>query len=223
MRDLRSPDATARPMTRREALRCTTVTALALATGACNTSTETPVNPTNGRLRVRVTAPTQSIDPGPYPLGLGGSRDGLLYVPASYRPAVAAPIALLLYFDDVNFIDRVLGFAFARVRVDATRVRIAGFSDGGTYSLSLGLINGDFFDRLVGISPGFIAAGPRFGKPKIFITHGTRDAILPIESTSRVIVPALRAQDYEVEYTEFDGGHGTTPELLEQTVRWMAT
>lgn len=251
-------------MTRREALRCTTVTALALATGACNTSTETPVDPTNGRLRVRVTTPTQSIEPGLYPLGLGGSRDGLLYVPASYRPAVAAPIALLLhgagrsasemvtpirpfaettglvlvapdsrsstwdaihgdYFDDVNFIDRALGFAFARVRVDVTRVRIAGFSDGGTYSLSLGLINGDFFDRVVGISPGFITAGPRFGKPKIFITHGTRDAILPIESTSRVIVPALRAQDYEVEYTEFDGGHGTTPELLEQTVRWMAT
>ena len=264
MRDLLCSNATDRPITRREALRCTTVTAIALATGACNTSTTTPVNPTNGRLRVRVTAPTQSIEPGLYPLGLGGSRDGLFYVPTSYRPTEAAPIALLLhgagrsasemvtpirpfadttglvlvapdsrgstwdaingdYFDDVNFIDRALGFAFSRVRADATRVRIAGFSDGGTYSLSLGLINGDFFSRVVGISPGFVADGPRFGKPKIFITHGTRDPVLPIESTSRVIVPALRALAYEVEYTEFDGGHGTTPELLEQTIRWMVT
>lgn len=266
MRDPHTPTATTRLMTRREALRCTTVTALALATGACGSSTEPsppPSNTVNGRLNVRVTPPTQSTAPGLYELGLGGARDGFFYVPTSYRPAVAAPLAVLLhgagqdatemvdpirpladeaglilvapdsrdgtwdaihgeYSVDADFIDEALRFAFEQVRVDATRVRIAGFSDGGTYSLSLGLINGDFFSRIVAFSPGFVVGGSRHGKPKMFITHGTRDVILPIDQTSRVIVPALRGAGYDVEYHEFDGGHGVTQALLEQSVDWLA-
>ncbi len=254
-------------MTRREVLRCTTVSALALATGACGSSTEpsrsTPANTVNGRLNVRVTPPTRSTAPGLYELGLGGVRDGLFYVPTNYRPNVAAPLAVLLhgagqdatemidpirpladetglvlvapdsrdttwdaiqgeYSVDADFIDEALRFAFERVRVDAARVRMAGFSDGGTYSLSLGLINGDFFSRIVAYSPGFVAGGSRHGKPRMFITHGTRDGILPIDATSRVIVPALRDAGYDVEYHEFDGGHGVTQALLEQSVDWLS-
>lgn len=254
-------------MTRREALRCTSVTALALATGACGSSTEpsprSPSNTVDGRLNVRVTPPTRNTAPGLYELGLASVRDGLFYVPTSYRPDVAAPLAVLLhgagqdatemvdpirpladetglillapdsrddtwdaihgeYSVDADFIDQALRFAFERVRVDATRVRIAGFSDGGTYSLSLGLINGDFFSRIVAYSPGFVLGGFRHGKPQMFITHGTRDGILPIEATSRVIVPALRDAGYDVEYHEFDGGHGVTQALLEQSVDWLS-
>jgi phospholipase/carboxylesterase len=254
-------------MTRREALRCTTLTALALASSACGSSTEpsdqTPSDTVDGRLNVRVAPPTQTTAPGLYDLGLGGTRDGLFYVPTGYRPNVAAPLALLLhgagqdatemvdpirpladetglvlvapdsrdstwdaiygeYSADADFIDEALRFAFARVHVDATRVRIAGFSDGGTYSLSLGLINGDFFSRIVAFSPGFVAGGARHGQPKMFITHGTRDGILPIDQTSRVIVPALKTQGYDVEYHEFDGGHGVTQALLEQAVGWLS-
>ena len=123
---------------------------------------------------------------------------------------------------DVEFIDRVFEFVFDRVRVDASRVRIVGFSDGGTYSLSLGRINGDVFSRVVAFSPGYVVAGPINGKPKFFITHGTRDQVLPIDGTSRQIVPQLRKDGYDVEYHEFDGGHGVTPALLEQAMTWAA-
>jgi phospholipase/carboxylesterase len=126
------------------------------------------------------------------------------------------------YLNDVTFINRALAFTCSRVRVDATRLRFCGFSDGATYALSLGLINGDVFTRVGAISPGFVAGGPRHGKPKIFITHGTRDPVLPIDRTSRIIVPELRTQGYDVEYIEFDGGHHTTAALLEQMVRWLA-
>lgn len=111
---------------------------------------------------------------------------------------------------------------FSRVRVDATRVRIMGFSDGGTYSLSLGLINGNLFSRIVAFSPGFIVDGRATGKPKVFITHGTRDTILPIDQTSRQIVPRLKSAGYDVEFHEFDGGHGVTPDLLAQAVTWAS-
>jgi phospholipase/carboxylesterase len=269
---MRDPNATAetpRLMTRREALRCTTVTALALATGACGSSTEPkteeppPSSTVDGRLTARPTTPTRSIEPGLHHFGIGGSRDGLFYVPTGYRPTVAAPLAVLLhgagqdatemidpirpladetglilvapdsrdytwdviyntYSVDADFIDGALRFAFARVRVDPARVSIAGFSDGGSYSLSLGLVNGDFFSRIVAYSPGFVAAGNRHGLPKVLITHGTRDGVLPINQTSRVIVPALKEAGYDVEYHEFDGGHGVSQALLEQSVEWLS-
>jgi phospholipase/carboxylesterase len=126
------------------------------------------------------------------------------------------------FYDDVIFIDRALAFTFSRVRIDATRVRIAGFSDGGSYSLSLGIINGDLFSRIVAFSPGFIVTGPVNGKPKVFITHGTKDTILPIDQTSRQIVPQLKQAGYDVQYTEFEGGHGWTTELLGQAVDFLS-
>lgn len=249
-------------MTRREALRRTTLGAVALATGACLGSTA-PAAGGDGRLTVRVTPPTTTTNPGLYPLGLGRTRDGFLCVPTSYKPDTAAPLVLLLhgagqdaselltpmrpladtaglvlvapdsrdrtwdailgsFSGDVEFIDRALAFAFSRVRVDATRVRIVGFSDGASYSLTLGIINGDFFSRIVAFSPGFIVNGPVNGKPKIFITHGTRDTILPIDQASRVLVPQLKRAGYDVEYHEFDGGHGVTPDLLAQATIWAA-
>lgn len=126
------------------------------------------------------------------------------------------------FSSDVAFIDRALKLAFARVRVDATRVRIVGFSDGASYSLTLGIINGDFFSRVAAFSPGFIVNGPVNGKPKIFITHGTRDTVLPIDQTSRQLVPQLKNAGYDVEYHEFDGGHGVPPDLLAQATTWAA-
>jgi phospholipase/carboxylesterase len=123
---------------------------------------------------------------------------------------------------DVEFIDRAFKWVFDRVRVDASRVRVVGFSDGASYALSLGLINGDLFSRIVAFSPGFVVGGPINGKPKIFITHGTRDAVLPIDGTSRQIVPQLRTNGYDVEYHEFDGGHSVTPALLDQAMTWAA-
>ena len=265
MRASREPNDSSLIITRREALRRSALGAIAIAAGGCLGSTETKGGENNGRLNVKVSAPSRTTAPGLYQLGLGTFRDGLLYVPTSYKANVAAPISLLLhgagrasnelvtpmrdyadnvglillavdsrdvtwdaiengaFFDDVQFIERAFAFAFDRVRVDPKRVRIAGFSDGGSYSLSLGLINGDLFTRVAAFSPGFIIEGPRNGKPKFFMTHGTRDTILPIDATSRQIVPALRQLGYDVQYSEFDDGHGVTEELLEQATGWLAS
>lgn len=251
------------PISRRDALKRTTLGAFALATSACLGGTDPNAGAGTGRLAARVANPTGSTSPGIYPLGLESGRDGLLYVPTSYASDTPAPLALVLHgagrdsselvtpmrpladttglvlvapdargatwdaiggvFDwDVNFINRALTSVFSRVRIDPTRVRIIGFSDGATYSLSLGLINGDLFSRIVAFSPGFVVSRTTTGKPKVFITHGTSDTVLPIDQTSRQIVPQLRAAGYDVEYHEFDGGHGVTPELMEQAVIWAS-
>ena len=58
------------------------------------------------------------------------------------------------------------------------------------------------------VRPGF-EARPRSGAaaPRWFVSHGTADEVLPIQRTSRRLVPALQREGYDVTYREFDGGH----------------
>lgn len=121
---------------------------------------------------------------------------------------------------DVAFIDAALAWAFARCAVDPARIVAHGFSDGGTYALSLGLANGDLFRRVVAHSPGFIVNAPPHGKPPVLITHGTLDPVLPIDQTSRRIVPYLRDHGYTVDFREFGGGHQVLASLAEAGLEW---
>ena len=122
---------------------------------------------------------------------------------------------------DVEFIDRALAVAFRRVNTTPERLRIGGFSDGASYSLSVGLTNGDLFPRILALSPGFCGPALPRGKPELYFTHGTRDDILPIDITSRKIVPMLQRAGYTVEYHEFDGKHETPPEITRPAFEWL--
>ena len=121
---------------------------------------------------------------------------------------------------DVNFIDRALHTAFRTVHVDVNRIGTSGFSDGASYSLSLGLTNGDYFTHIAAYSPGFIQAAAQRGHPGFFITHGNMDTVLPMDA-SRYIVEQLRSADYEVEYREFDGPHAVSLSLAREAYGWM--
>ena len=232
---------------------------------ACRSSGLTdPYANSNLRLTTRPSTPTQPAPLGLRRLGLGGTRDGSIYVPASFSPASPAPMVLLLhgaggdaasfitrripeadatgqivlavdsrsntwdgvayaYFDaDIAFLDAALKDTFARYAVDPARLAVAGFSDGATMALALGLANGDLLPRVVAWSPGFLISTHRVGKPSVFITHGISDPVLPIAATSRVIVPQLRGKGYTVEYREFAGVHEVPSDLLHETMVWMA-
>lgn len=143
--------------------------------------------------------------------------------------AVAAPDSrsrtwdLILggYGPDIAFLDRALSYVFSHVAVDPRHLALAGFSDGGSYALSVGVANGDLFTHVMAYSPGFLQPPDRQGQPAIWISHGTRDDILPIDNTSRRIVPRLKQMGYKVSYHEFDGGHGVSSELREESCRWF--
>jgi phospholipase/carboxylesterase len=124
--------------------------------------------------------------------------------------------------EDVVFLNRVLEHVFERVNIDPDRLAIGGFSDGASYGLSLGLINGDLFPRVVACSPGFIIQAPPHGKARLFFSHGTADQVLPIDQCSRVMVPRLRSMGYDVTFKEFDGRHELPPEIAMEALRWMA-
>ena len=120
---------------------------------------------------------------------------------------------------DVEFLGRALERAFRRHAVDPTHVALAGFSDGASYALSLGLANGDLFTHVIAFSPSRIVPAPPVGRPRLFVSHGTRDAVLPIDRCSRVIVPEVRRAGYDVTYREFDGPHSVPLEVAVEAVR----
>jgi len=107
------------------------------------------------------------------------------------------------------------------VTVDFARLAVGGFSDGATYALSLGLINGDLFNRVVAFSPGFVIDGTPHGTPQFFISHGDADPILPIDRCGRRIVSELRKRGYEVTLREFAGGHEIPADIARDAMRWV--
>jgi predicted esterase len=126
-----------------------------------------------------------------------------------------------LYGADIAFIAKSLDWAFDRIAIDPARFGVAGFSDGASYALALGLTNGDLFSHIIAFSPGFIPRNEERGRPGIFIAHGTADTILPIEGTSRHIVSLLNRRGYSVDFEEFDGPHTVVPELAQKAFDWF--
>jgi predicted esterase/lysophospholipase L1-like esterase len=127
------------------------------------------------------------------------------------------------YGPDVAFIDRALAAAFARCTVDPALLAVAGFSDGASYALSLGITNGDVFGHVMAFSPGFMAPADQRGEPRIFISHGMKDQELAIDRTSRRIAPQLARAGYDVQYVEFDGPHTVPPEIARQALDWFVS
>jgi predicted esterase len=126
------------------------------------------------------------------------------------------------YGPDVAFLNRALAQVFERVAVNPRHIAISGFSDGASYALSLGLMNGDLFQHVVAFSPGFMAPADQRGMPGVYISHGTDDRVLPIDRCSRPLVPRLQNAGYSVRYREFTGGHTVPPFIAQEAANWVS-
>ncbi|MFL5615547.1 MAG: alpha/beta hydrolase [Gemmatimonadaceae bacterium] len=124
------------------------------------------------------------------------------------------------YGADVAFIDRALGRVFEQCAVDSSRILIEGFSDGASYALSLGLTNGDLFSRVIAFSPCILAPAANVGRPRIFISHGTEDRILPIDNCGRRLAARLSAAGYDVDFEQFTGPHTVPPDIARVAMEW---
>ena len=178
----------------------------------------------------------ERVGGGPYRLvvllhGAGGSaRQGLDLLRAAaqrQRLLLLAPQSAGSSWDvvhgglgvDVRRIDHALAAMFAAYPVDG--VSVGGFSDGASYALTLGMSNGDLFDAVLAFSPGFAAPLVTHGRPRIFVSHGDADRVLPIDRCSRRLVPRLRTLGYPVTYDEFAGGHDVPGPIRERAVAWL--
>jgi phospholipase/carboxylesterase len=207
-------------------------------------------------------ATPKDVAPGQHRLKLAeGDRDGLYYIPLTYKEDVRAPLCVVLHgaggtaqssqsmvalaeefgvillapdsrdertWDgvlqnwgpDVDFIAAAVGHVSRLCRVDPARITVWGFSDGASYSLSLGISYGDVFSRIVSMSPGVMQPIAARGKPKIFISHGISDPVMPIDVTSRRFVPRLKNLGYDVTYREYEGTHRPSPPIVREAFKW---
>jgi predicted esterase len=116
---------------------------------------------------------------------------------------------------DVARIDAVLRELYARVRIDARRSVLLGFSDGASYALSLGLANPQLFASIVALSPGFVTIPAKVApSQRIFIAHGRRDQVLSFQVARKDIAGLLIANGLKPQFREFDGDHRIDNEAL---------
>ncbi len=150
---------------------------------------------------------------------LADAEGFLLLAPDSRGPTW--DVILDDYGPDVAFVDRAMERVFAEHAVDPDRLGVSGFSDGASFALSLGLTNGGLFTHVLAFSPGFMAPTRTEDSPRFFVSHGVRDTVLPIDRTSRRVVPRLEAAGYQVEYREFPDGHTVPPGIARDAVAWF--
>ena len=193
----------------------------------------------NGRDTVLVVPPTLVADrPAPLMLALHGATQSSEFMLRKLRDVAAAAGAIMLapssidrtwdaimglsFTMDCGRIDQALKQVFEHFAVDPHRLAIAGFSDGASYSLSLGVVNGDLFSHIIAYSPGFMIPGPRHGHPPIFISHGRNDPILPFETCGQRLANELTHDGYTVQFVPFEDGHAVPPEIAQQATHWFA-
>jgi len=136
-------------------------------------------------------------------------------------PTSAAPTWDLLagrLGPDVRALDAAMAAAFGAHQVSS--VAFAGFSDGASYALSLGIANGDLGEAVLAFSPGFLAPPLQIGTPRVWVSHGTADTVLPVDRCGRRVIRQLEGAGYDVHYEEFAGGHVMTPELVDSAFSW---
>ena len=121
---------------------------------------------------------------------------------------------------DIEFLDRALSVTFDRCAVDRNRVAIGGFWMVPVRTLGRPCQRRSR-THILACSPGFVSPGSVHGRPRIFVSHGTADRILPIGSTSRRIVPLLEKSGYAVTYREFDEPHTAPPPIAREAFTWF--
>lgn len=84
---------------------------------------------------------------------------------------------------DLEFLNRALDRVFDTVAIDPARIAVGGFSDGATYAIALGLVNGDLFQRVAAFSPGFVIDGALHGKAEITNAFSVEIQTAPVPSS----------------------------------------
>ncbi|MEM5439459.1 esterase [Paraburkholderia diazotrophica] len=122
---------------------------------------------------------------------------------------------------DLERLNRALVEVTTRYHIDRGRLAFAGFSDGASYALSIGITNGDIASHVIAFSGGFMSVFMQEGVPKVFIAHGLRDEQLPIETSGRANATKLKSAGYDVQYVEFNGLHAIQPAVVATAIQFF--
>lgn len=143
----------------------------------------------------------------------------LLLVPQSLYPTW--DIVIAGNGPDRERLDIALAEVADRFTLDPEHLAFAGHSDGGSYTLSLGLTNGQFVTHLIVSSAGFMSVHHQEGAPRVFISHGINDEQIPIDRSGRAHADLLKRAGYDVTYIEYNGPHAYQPPVVALAVNFF--
>lgn len=181
----------------------------------------------------------EGLVPGePVPLlvmfhGAGGEANRVLphLVPhaRARRFLLLAPQSMFVTWDivigghgpDLQRLDGALTTVATHFALDPARLAFAGFSDGGSYALSLGVTNGDVASHVIALSAGFMNTFTQAGRPRVFIAHGRSDSQLPIETSAHPHARRLLESGHDLTLQPFDGDHVIVPWVVGRAVEFF--
>jgi len=121
------------------------------------------------------------------------------------------------------FLDECL----ARYPIDARKLALLGFSQGGVMAYSLALSHPERFAALAVLSSWLpkeliseLAVKETVQSLPTLVQHGTEDQLIELQR-SRDSVEQLRALRLPVTYREYDMGHEITPRGLSELSAWL--
>jgi phospholipase/carboxylesterase len=120
---------------------------------------------------------------------------------------------------DADRVEAAIAALAKVVPVDRAHTALAGFSDGATFALAMGMSRSHPFAAVIAWSPGIAieTAEPARGR-RVFISHGRQDPILRFEVTCGEIVPLVQGEGAMVSFVPFDGGHEAPPSVKDATL-----
>ena len=109
---------------------------------------------------------------------------------------------------DADRVEAAIAALATHVPIDRARTALAGFSDGATFALAMGMAREHPFAAVIAWSPGIAirTAGAEHGR-RVFVSHGRQDRTLRFDTTCGEIVPLLQSEGAAVSFMPFDGGH----------------
>ncbi|HEV8406494.1 MAG TPA: hypothetical protein VGQ34_01050 [Sphingomicrobium sp.] len=94
------------------------------------------------------------------------------------------------------------------VPVDRAHTVLAGFSDGATFALAMGMSKDHPFAAVIAWSPGIAIRTERPARGRrVLVSHGRQDPLLKFDVTCGEIVPLLRSEGAAVTFLGFKGAH----------------
>jgi phospholipase/carboxylesterase len=160
---------------------------------------------------------------GPLETPIGPEASGYAWYPMSMGgpPDIASMLASRQRLQ--QFLDGCL----AHYPIDAKKLAILGFSQGGVMAYSLALAHPDRFAALVALSSWLppelvphLSLGNSAQALPIMVQHGTQDSMIEVER-ARQSAETLRHARIPLTYREYEMGHEIRPRSLSDLSAWL--
>jgi phospholipase/carboxylesterase len=160
---------------------------------------------------------------GPLETPIGPEASGYAWYPMSMGgpPDIASLLASRQRLQ--QFLDGCL----ARYPIDAKKLAILGFSQGGVMAYSLALAHPDRVAALVALSSWLpselvphLSLGNSAQALPILVQHGTQDSMIEVER-ARQSAETLRQARIPLTYREYEMGHEIRPRSLADLSAWL--